>query len=718
MTDDGVLAHGELGKFSGRYSYGGGAGRGRGMSAREFLEQPTAAAISDPLYDLQTPVYRSEAATGGSDSVGFTLHIDIDGSDSLAVVSGTVIVDDHSKKHFIGRVTKNSASSEGRDLLVEDMTLRWPGIGNSIQCLEIELLLCAPAPQARVRFKANDRTFGPFTADRESAFFREIEFEIDHEDGAADVEPFNTLTHPDRPLDLREEELTLETTFAKSGILVNRSAQGNVVATAEAGPNKRWNEMELHDAMDNHWSAFASRPQWKMWIFLAELADSDDLGGIMFDGDIDEPGGVDRQGTALFTKSPFFHSIVGAYIKANPPETEAVKRELFFNLIHESGHAFNLAHSFQKTRGIPWQAPHWAPMQSKSQALSWMNYPDRASPGLNATWFYDRFRFRFDDNENLFLRHAPEDLVQMGAEDWFVNHGRVLRGSLDQRLQLTIRGRKAMLELGEPVILELKLKNISDESVAVRQNLAASDGFVEFAVTNPTGERRPFIPVIHTRARLSDALLEPGGAMYEPVRLTIGRLGCPFKRPGPYRIEASYINSDGGTAAAVMQLWIKPPASYEDWPTLKELFHARVGRVLEVGGSRVIQEVNERLSWVAERLGPQHPIQHHLAKVINTPFATPFKILTQEQNRIELLDPDPEGVQRALEKVVKDPSAADSVGHIEFHQLVDCYTDCAIQLQNKVAAREAQRSILFLFESRNVVKPVVDNIKRRINELT
>ncbi|MCZ6666573.1 MAG: M20/M25/M40 family metallo-hydrolase, partial [Gammaproteobacteria bacterium] len=719
MTDCQQPSDPAITQFSGRFSHNGGAGRGRRLSAREVLEQPRAAVRDNPIYDLNQPIYRPETARRrDEDSASLTLHIDIDGIDPLAVVSGTVAVGDEPPRHFIGRVTDNTVSSEGRRLVVQDMRLNWPGSGDTIQRVEIDLVGPTSQPQARVNFIAAGQQFGPFEADRESPFFRDVEFEIDREDGAVEVEPFNTLTHPDRPADLVEEDLTLENTFAKSGIRVRRSSQGNVIATSEAGPNNRWNELELHDAMDSHWSAFANRPQWKMWIFIAELADSDGLGGIMFDGNIDEPGGVDRQGTALFTKAPFFHSVNGAYIRANPPEAEAVERELFFNLIHESGHAFNLAHSFQKTLGAPWHAPNWSPMQSDSQALSWMNYPDSASPGLNATWFYERFRFRFDDSENLFLRHAPERFVQMGDEDWFENHGRVSRGSLDPRLQLTVRGRKAMMELGEPVVVELKLKNISDEPIPVHTNLAASDGYVELAVTNPKGERRPFVPFAHTRVRISRILLESGEAIYEPVKLILGQFGCPFKQPGPYRIEASYTNIDGGTAAAIMQLWVKPPAHYDDWPTIAEFFNARVGRVLEVGGSRVMQDVNDRLEWIGARLDTRHPTQHHLAKVFSAPLVKPFKLLTGESDRIALLDPDPERVQRTLQPVVDDTAtAADSIGHIEFRRVVDAYTECALQTRKRAAARKAQESLVGVFKERRVVKSVIESIERRIGEL-
>ena len=147
--------------------------------------------------------------------------------------------------------------------------------------------------------------------------------------------------------------------------------------------------------MARHWQAYANRPQWKLWIFLANRGDDDGLGGVMFDGDIDEPGGVDRQGTAVFTRCPVFHTPEGEYCAANPPADIAMHRELFFNLVHKTGHAFNLAHSFGKEGGA-WQPPPWAPVAGGEQALSWMNYPDLAMPStdrpMNASAFYRRFR--------------------------------------------------------------------------------------------------------------------------------------------------------------------------------------------------------------------------------------------------------------------------------------------------------------------------------------
>jgi hypothetical protein len=727
-------------QLSGRYQYNRGVSTRQASGGTEASARSRYAMIDNPIYPLEEPIYLPDPVTPGGSTkepagrqggIRFTLNIDIDGTDPLNIVSGLVAQDfsnaagGSEPSHFIGQVTSDTLSGGTRDLVVEDFRFRWPEAGGGeVDRLEVKLAVSSSAtPTAQATFIAtgSNHRLGPYTAQQASPYFQDVEVEVDLEDGAVDVEPYNTLTHPDRPADLPEEDLTFEKAFAKAGVRITKSSSSNIINTADAGANNRWSEPELHDSMTVHWSAFANRPQWKMWVFLAELADRDTLGGVMFDADIDEPGGVDRQGTAIFTKSPFFHSVNGDYIKANPPEAEAVKRELFFNLIHETGHAFNLAHSFQKNLGTPWAAPSWMPVASDARALSWMNYPDQASspPGVfSARWFYDRFRFRFDDDENLFLRHAPANLLQMGNETWFQNHGRVSRGDLDRRLELVVRSRKKIVELGEPVFCELRLRNVSDQAVMVHHNLDPSDGLVELAITNPRGERRPALPISHTRNLVQQHALEPGQAVYQAVNLTVGLFGFPFKEPGAYRVEASYTNTDGTKAAAVMQLYIRPPANYTDLPVVSEIFDARVGRVLHVGGTRVMEDVKEKLDWVRQRLGAEHPAYYYLTVTRGLPYSGPFKLLEADTNRVRLLESDPERAKQTLEPIVEHTApAADALGHINYHQAVDVYTEAASEIGKRAEAREAQSNMLALFEARDVIPEVIKSVEERVEQL-
>ncbi|HET7460073.1 MAG TPA: hypothetical protein VFJ82_02450 [Longimicrobium sp.] len=727
-------------QYSGCYQYSGGASARAGRGFKDRRSGQSIAALRNPLYNLRNPVYLDSPhdypeEERADDQLRFTLGIDIDGTDPLDVVSGTVAwgpaPPGGGYPHFIGRVTSNEASNGGRSLVVQDFRFRWPESSDVINRLRVEL---TGSPllgiTAQVTFLATqpNREYGPFTVRQASTFFREVEMEVDREVNAVDVEPFSTDAHPDRPADLPAETLTLESAFARAGIRITRPSDGNPpVDSGEAGEDRRWTYAELHDSMQLHWSHFANKPQWKMWIFLAELAESDSLGGVMFDGEIAEPGGVDRQGTAIFTRCPYFHTVGGGYIQANPPFDEAVRRELFFNLIHETGHAFNLAHSFQKEEGGAWSPPNWMPLASDNQALSWMNYPDQATPspgaGANATWFYRRFRWRFDDGELLFMRHAPETYVEMGGESWFSNHGRIARISVDPRLELRVRSRKQVYQVGEPVLVELRLRNVSDRPVTVNRNLDPSDGLVEVAVTNPRGERRPFLPVDHTRNLVQLGTLQPEEAVYGQVDLTMGVFGFPFKEPGAYRIEASYANLDGGRAAAVMQILVEPPSRYGALATVGELFNARVGVALYVDGTRVMDDVNDKLIWVRDRLdeqvGPRNPVSVHLTTVRYKPLARRGKVIDPDTDTVRVYDQEPDEVIARLGPVLEEPgAAADTMGHIWYEDVVDTYTRCAEDVKKYPVARDAQQQMLALFKERGVVGSVVDRVEKRVDELT
>jgi hypothetical protein len=741
-------------QFSGRYEYNGGASARQGRSFVDTVSGHSRAALENPIYNLRTPIYIDDpghdvASARGADALRFTIHVDVDGPDPLNVVSGRV-AKGHTNvgavsPHFIGRVTSNTPSGDTRRLVVENFSFRWPDTTSRINRIDIRLTgspLVVPTAEVVFRDTLRGRRYGPYSVVQGSSYFRRVEVDVDREAGAAEVEPWRTRAHPDRPADLQDDEMTLESVFATAGIEITRSpGSGSVVdARSEAGGDKRWNYAELHDSMQLHWDAFANKPQWKMWIFLANRADDDSLGGVMFDGEIDEPGGVDRQGTALFTRCPYFHTEAGAYPRANPPAAEAVRRELFFNLIHETGHAFNLAHSFDKqVVGGPgemaWRPPPWMPMRSNKQALSWMNYPDAATPsgnaGANATWFYQRFRFRFDDPELLFLRHAPDTYVEMGNADWFRHHGRVARGAVDQRLDLRLRSRKRIVEYGEPVILELRLglHDGVEQAVAAHENLDPSDGLVEVAVTNPRGERRPFLPIAHTRTQVRAKMLEKGTRVYGMLDMTVGQFGFPFKEPGAYRIEATYTNFDGGMAAAVMQLYVRPPAQYDDVPIIHRLFDARVGRVLYVGGTRTMGDVNETMTEVSRDLdeqrpsaGRENPVAYHLKATLALPLATDSKLVDPRTSKIETVAADPDAAVAELEPVVAHANAAaaaaDSMGHIWYRQVVDSYATAAESSNNRRAGRDAQKQLLAMFKERDVVSTVIAEVEQRVHELT
>ena len=99
------------------------------------------------------------------------------------------------------------------------------------------------------------------------------------------------------------------------------------------------------------------RPQWALWTFFAEQHDMGaGLGGIMFD----DIGPNHRQGTAIFTDTFIRNAPTG-----DPNPAAWRQRMQYWTAIHEMGHAFNLAHAWQKALGSP-----WIPLANEPEARS------------------------------------------------------------------------------------------------------------------------------------------------------------------------------------------------------------------------------------------------------------------------------------------------------------------------------------------------------------
>jgi hypothetical protein len=696
------------------------------LSMADFrIEKERIRVLREPVYKMSSPVVlqdQPEITYKPWSITNVTLHVDIDGTDPLAVVSGTIsrqtmYTFGTISRHFIGQVTSRSGLLfADQTLVVENFEFTWPTTSTVVNRCDIVLSnIFNPSAEATFVSADGSKTFGPYALNRKSPYFHEVEFEIDTEDDALTVQPYNLHTHPDRPDDLSNITMNIQSAYAKAGIKVNYSSESNVINTVGSGGEGGWTRQELHDAMEDHWSAFENVPQWKMWVFIAETAQNG-YAGWLFDSTYDEPGGVDRQGTAVFTNADWLFDATADIPSANPPSAEAVERDLFFVTVHEIGHGFNLYHPFGKVKATPWTPPDWAdPIINDDQALTFMNYPWKASPGDSEKWFYDRFNFRFTDGENLFLRHAPPEWVQMGNEDWGINHGIAQAGKVDNRLELKVRTRRNIFEMGEAVFVELRLKNISNTPLPVHSLLDPEFGYVAIGITGPDGKKLPYVPLAHADMKISPSILEPGNALYQPVYLNGGRYGFHFKKPGAYRLDVVYTNGDGTQVPSVAQLWVREAASTEEQMIISELYNARTGCLMYAGGSRIMEDVNDKLEWICRNLPPKHPAGIYLRSCLASPYAQPFKVLTRDTKKVRKAESDPSQVIRHLKPVTSDlEMAADSLGHITLRSVIGHYTSALVESGKKSDARDSLSKLIALYRKRGVISSA---IKEREEEL-
>jgi hypothetical protein len=545
-----------------------------------------------------------------------------------------------------------------------------------------------------------------------SPYFHPVDFEFDCATGETATISVNTCAHPNRPASLACETLTVQEVYERAGFDVTTSP-GGPVPLAGAGPNAKWSDQEMHDAMQTYWSRFASTAQWAMWVFFASLHEmGTGLGGIMFD----DIGPNHRQGTSIFNDSFISNPPAG---DPNPPAW--VQRMLFWTACHEMGHSFNLAHSWQKSLGTP-----WIPLANEPEARSFMNYPYNVSGGQTA--FFADFEYRFSDGELLFMRHAPARFVQMGNADWFDHHGFQEANVSPEptlKLELRVNRERAIFEFMEPVTLELKLTNISSQPQLVDENLLSMADCVTAILKKDGKPARQFIPYVQYCWLPGKRALVPGESVYESLFVSAGRNGWDMAEPGNYTVQVALRVDDEDIVSNPLQVRVAPPRGYEEELLAQDFFSDDIGRITAFGGSRFFVKCNDVLREVAEKLSDRR-VAFHASLALGNGVMREYKQLVEDlkeprkQLGIQILPGQPEEARQLLAAALtaQTASAVESFGHIDFKRHVDRLSDWLAQ---QGAIEEAVKSQDALYQTmstrqvhrRKVLDRVVQEIKER-----
>jgi hypothetical protein len=556
----------------------------------------------------------------------------------------------------------------------------------------------------------------------ESPYFHAVQFEFDCTADAKPVFSIQTHAHPNRPASLPSENLTIQKVFQRAGFNVTTSPSPSVVPLAGAGANGKWSDQEMHDAMQVYWSKFAHKSQWALWTFFAaQHEQGSSLGGIMFD----DIGANHRQGTAIFTNS--FITVAPA---GDPNPAAWINRMVFWTAVHEMGHAFNLAHAWQKTLtnpGVP-----WIPLADDDEARSFMNYPFRVSGGQTA--FFSNFPFRFIDPELLFLRHAPSRFVQMGNAAWFDHHGFDQARVLPEpsfKLEARVNRADARFEFLEPITLDLKLTNITDQPQLIEDKILEETDHMTVIIKKDGKEARAFHPFAHRCWEEKKRVLLAGQATYQSLFISAGRNGWDIAEPGRYTVQLCLHLEKEDIVSPPLQLRISPPRSYDEEYLAQDLLTDEVGRSLSFDGSRVLTSGLDALNAVVDRL-PESRAALHAKVALASPLVHDVKSL--DMNKLpdgqQLSARDAQatlmlqrsdfgtGARLFQEALLAKPQlAAETLSHFDYHYYVDRFSDALAAQGRQDEAADAQSTMLQCLQQRKVIQPVLESIRLREREL-
>jgi hypothetical protein len=444
------------------------------------------------------------------------------------------------------------------------------------------------------------------------------------------------------------------------------------------------------------------------------LSDSGtNLGGIMFD----DIGPNQRQGCAIFNKS-----FIATPPTGDPNPTAWVNRMIFWTACHEMGHCFNLAHSWDKSVPVS-----WIPLLDEPEARSFMNYPYRVSGGQTA--FFANFDYRFSDKELLFLRHAPERFVEMGDALWFDHHGfEQTRRSPEPALRLDMRvnRERPLFEFMEPVVVELKLTNISNQPILVDEKILSNMDHLTVAIKPEGKPARQFSPFAHYCWLPKARILNAGESVYESAFVAAGRNGFDIAEPGYYILQAALHLDDQDVVSNPLRLRITPPRSYDEEYLAQDFFSDQVGRVLNFDGSRYLTEGNDILREVTERL-KDRKVAVHARVALGSPLAGEYKLLDlgegesrmmsaqQAGGKIKVLSSRTEDARKELlTALTTQPEvSAETLGHIDYRYYMERLTDWLTEQGENREAEQLQENLYQTLAARKVLGRVLEEIEDR-----
>jgi hypothetical protein len=662
--------------------------------------------VSSPIPQSSDPIPRSTAneSDAGGIAVGEELRIDVDGRYPQMVASGVIHGGMFSRVHWIANMIQEEPNLwTGGIFYTEGNKSSFP-----YKAVRIQVIPNAFPSQrkAEVTLSGGGSTKRTRVFKFASPNFHTVDFEFDFVEGEKVLLDIKTHAHPNRPSTLENEDLSVITIFERAGFAVTTTPGGKVPIKG-AGQNKKWSYQEMHDAMQKYWSHFDSKAQWAMWVFFAGLNEEDgkSLGGIMFD----DIGAQHRQGTAIFNNS----FIADPPARDKSPE-DWVRRMNFWTTCHEMGHCFNLAHAWEKGAG----SQDWIPLRSDAEARSFMNYPYNVKGGQSA--FFADFEFRFGDGELLFMRHAPERFVQMGNAEWFDNHGfREANVSPEPKFELIVRVNRPQpaFEFMEPVVLELKLTNTSNEPQMVHDKLLSTMERITLVIKKKDKPARQYAPHAQFCWQPKNKVLNPGESLYESLFASAGRNGWEISEPGYYLVQVALDMDDEDLISEPLMIRITPPHDrYTEEYLAQDVFSDEVGRILTFDGSRFLEKGNDVLREVAAQL-PNSRLAIHCNVPLGKAFAKDYKYLelgdSPSETAIKVAKPDTKESGRCLSAALTGDmnAAAETLGHVDFKSYLEAYEDSLRGQGDKKRANDVREKAYVCLKNRGVKASVLEELK-------
>ena len=579
------------------------------------------------------------------------LRIDTDGTTPLNKVSGDYYsISGQTKSYFGSFIADSIAISIVNSVITisGSVNATWATSFTKLQIVIKQTLIFQPlAPAVLQWFHGTTNAPGAmYVCNYFTRSYRTVRLE---QDRTAGVIPFSSYNTGSLPSGGSPRNLNINSAYVEAGVEMLSAGISNIVPMVLAGPDAKWTNAELHNAMVNHFSFYQNNPAWDVWLLHAyEHILGPGLYGIMFDQE-----GLNRQGAAVF------YSGLGG-------SSADQQRLQLYACVHELGHCFNLLHSWQKSFASP-------PKPDIPSSLSWMNYPWKFPGGPSVYW--GNFPFKFDPVELTHIRHGLRNNVIMGGNPFATgsslhNVGSIFEDNIENNsnLELELETKKTYM-LGEPVVLETKLKTTSTKSIRVNCSLHANFGFVTIGIKKPGGEVVVYEPLAEMCIQPEYSVLNKNNpGVYESSYIGFGKDGFIFDQAGNYQIRAVYYHDDGSRIVSeTLKLRVKYPAGQKDDEVADLLLTEEVGYLFSFMGSDApyLQKGNDALDKITEKY-KDHPLAVYAQFIKGVNEQRTFKTITPEKT-IVIREPNFAAGESLLNQVVEKSKAGKGLDNISLN---------------------------------------------------
>ncbi len=590
-----------------------------------------------------------------------------------------------------------------------------PGkVNDTIQVSIPRVSIFKPAPPACVNIFTSGSVNQSYLCPKISEYLRTVSLEIDRFQGTTfppEVDP--TITPS--PSGLPAGNVSVEKVFKRSGIDMTVTEDDVLNDLDSSDPGNNWDEGELHDLMEARFDQFANKLQWVTYgVVVPRFGDpnyNSSYYGTMFDWGPWQSGDTyHRQGAAIA-----YDAIQGRNVGSLYNTAAKKDRLLLETFIHEIGHSFNLPHSWSRTDNPD--------MGSES----FMNYPWNYTGG-GENGFWSDFRWEFDDEELIWMRHADRNDVIFGGRDWIGNNLSIYTTPEmevgEASLSLEIRT-PPVVDFGQPVRVEFKLKNISNVSQQVANRFDPEDGLMKVFIQRPNGDIVEYLPPVRRLKVPAEATeLAPGASMYASVLLSFGAKGLQFQEPGEYVLRAFLPCYLGGLVVSKShRLRVGRPFNRASEELAHLLFSRESSKILYFGGSERYPQTLSKLQEATEQYAKSDPaVVRFIHAALGQHASRTFK-------RVEIKDGRRVVVQRnadmkvavtqleAARKLLPKRNVA-ALDNITYNQLSVMLTDCYLKQDKLDKAEKTLQQTRNYFKKRGVVKSVLKDYNKRIKAVS